>query len=661
MIIYDFLHDDGKYEKRYRSRSSKLVIDYHDLYGYNMEYALSLLDDPKKILDELQYGCDPSGEKKVEITNLITPTNLREISSEHYGKLIQVKGIVTSVSIPVSRMSEACYICPLCKEETFVEQDKDKLVKPLQCNHNGCNNRRWRETDLNLEKSKYVNYQTMTLQEDQNELPSGEIPEPLEIHLYGGLVRDVIGGNHVNVVGIITLKETKTKSLNYKRVLEAVSIQTFNDSPEDIELSQEDIERIKELSERENLEKLMIQSYAPNIYGWEHVKQALLYTQFGGVRQIGEATNVRGDINVLLAGDPATAKTQLLIYTQKLSMRGEMSTAGGASLVGLTAALTKEDDRFIVNPGTLALADNGVACIDEADKMEGSELAKVHQAMEQQFIKIDKGGLHMTLNARCAAVVACNPVEGRWNLYKTLPENVKNFPDSFLTRFDLAFIMIDTHNEHHDTKMAERILGLDKEKKRTFIPFELLKKYIIYAKRIKPVLTDEARERILEYYVGKRQEKKNDTQGVRITPRQLEAFPRMMQARARLHLREHATVEDFEKVLELFKIYVNEVYRDPETGGIDFDIAHNIPSSKLNKVKRSGLLFELMLEEEEGKVSDNGKLYVLREDFEKYIIRNWDVDIVTAREIIERAIKADFLFSPFLNRIMKGGSSYVFE
>ena len=653
-LAYNFIHDAGKYEKQLYSNRDKLVVDFYDLYEYNHEYAILLLDKPEQILKELHVEYDPSLLSKVEIFNLVDTTKLRNITSEHHGKLVQVTGVVTSVSIPVSKLQEAVFICPNCKGETCVPQMNHKLITPTKCDNNGCNNRKFKDTDIDLTHSKYINFQTMTLQEDQNELPSGEIPEPLEVHLYGDLVRDVIGGDHVNIVGIITLKETKPGSLNYKRILEANSVVTLNDSPEDVQLSEEDMDRITELSEKPDLEQLLIKSYAPNIYGWEHVKQALLYVQFGGVRKIEEATNVRGDINVILAGDPATAKTQLMIYSQKLAMRGEMSTAGGASLVGLTAALTKEDDRFIVNPGTLALADKGIAFIDEADKMDSAELSKVHQAMEQQFIKIDKGGLHMTLNARCATVVACNPIEGRWNMDKTLPENVKNFPDSFLTRFDLGFIMIDNHDEVFDEKMARRILGLDEDEKRDFISFDLLKKYIIYAKRITPELTEEAKKKILEYYVEIRQQKKDDTTGVRITPRQLEAFPRMMQARARLHLRDEATVEDFETVLELFKIYVNEVYRDPKTGNVDFDIAHQIPASKRSMVKRSWMLMNLMIESGLGEIDPKGKTYVIRNKFEKYMVQNWNIDIIETRDIIKDAERQEYLFSPYLNRLEVG-------
>ena len=656
-VPYYFLHDTGKYEKQLYEQNKTLTIDYYDLYNFDEDYALQLLEEPERIIHQIHIEYDPSLLSKVEIVNLINTTKLREITSEHHGKFIQVVGVVTSVSIPVSRLNKAEFVCPICGKEIIVEQEDGKLVLPSKCDGSGCHNRKFKTTDLDLERSEYVNFQTMTLQEDQNELPSGEIPEPLEVHLYGDLVRDVIGGNHVNVVGIVKLKETKSGSLNYKRVLEANSIISMNDSPEDVDLSEKDVAEIIELSKRENLEELLIQSYAPSIYGWEHVKQALLYVQFGGVRQTKGVNNVRGDINIILAGDPATAKTQMLIYSQKLAMKGELSTAGGASLVGLTAALTKEEDRFIVNPGTLALADNGIAFIDEADKMEPTELAKVHQAMEQQFIKIDKGGLHMTLNARCATVVACNPVEGRWDTTKTLPQNIKNFPDSFLTRFDLGFIMIDQHDETFDEAMARRILGLDVEETRDFISFDLLKKYIIYGKRFKPKLTEEANRRILDFYVEKRQEKKHDNDGVRITPRQLEAFPRLMQARARLHLRDIATVDDFEVILKLFNIYINEVYRDPETGNVDFDIAHQIPSSTRNKIRRCGLLFDLMIESGLGHVNDEGKYYVIREDFEKYMVRNWNIDIAVTRDVIRQAEKSDYLFSPFLNRIMRGMSN----
>jgi len=651
MTLYDFLHDAGKYEKQLYG--DKLVIDFYDLYDYSSTEALLLLNDPEHYIDSIYDEYDPSRTRRVEIINLVETTKLREINSDHHGKLIQIKGVVTSVSIPVSRIKEASFKCPICGEHNIVKQDNDNLTLPIKCMMNGCNNRKFRETDLDLTESTYENFQTMTLQEDQDELPSGEIPEPIEIHLHGDLVRDVVGGNHVIVVGVVKLKETRKKSRNYKRILEAASVISLNDSPEDVELTEEEIKEIKELSEKPDLEKLLIESYAPSIYGWEHIKQALLYVQFGGVRKNENQNMVRGDINLLLAGDPATAKTQFLIYTTKLAMRGEMSTAG-ASLVGLTAALTKEDDRFVVNPGTMALADNGVHCVDEADKLGDLELGKVHQAMEQQFIQVDKGGLHLTLNARCANVFACNPSEGRWNLGKTLPENVSIFPDSFLTRFDLAFIMIDQSDEAFDTAMAKRVLGLDKNKFVGRVPFDKLKKYIIYAKRITPTIPDDVSKMILDYYIEKRQSKKYDTDGTRITPRQLEALTRLIQARARMHLREEATVEDFDVVLKLFEMSVDEVYRDPETGDVDFDIAHDIPSSKRNKIKRTPYLFDLYIESGGGHIDSDGKAWAERNDFEAYLMKNWKLSSLSAKEIINKAIKNDYLFSPFFSRVEKG-------
>jgi len=1054
MSLYDFFHDAGKYEKQiYEDR---VFVDYHDLYDFDCEHeskhAMSLLDNPEKILEELRVE---SG-KPVEVVNLVITSKLRSLGTEHLGKLVQIEGIITSASIPDSRILEASFLCTVCDKYTMIKQEISKLVKPEKCQNYDCDNRKFRDETLDLTKSKYVDFQLLSLQEDQDELPSGEIPEPIEIHLYGDLVRSVSAGHHVKIVGVVKLRERKANGVDYIRFLETVSIISHNDNPEDIDLTEEEVDEIVQISKTENLEELMILSYAPSIFGWEHVKQALLYSQFGGVRRERGNLYTRGDVNVLLAGDPGTAKTQMLYYTQKLSVRGVMSTAGGASAVGLTAALTKVDERYIVNAGTLALADKGIACvaenqrvmteyglkkiqdvsigdavlssngefinvsnkffngykntvnvglysgdiiecttdhkiltqrgwveaqelcdkdyvklpivastdieqnefelgfihgfglsdisfneksnknrlgfsasiknndrtehvrdllrkhydanihvvnnesittmmrgkpvkwspttqtafsskqlknelielfhnqklysnsysykiglisgilstdgcvshkqgtygikheiditlgrikyndncmpyvmklvssilhqlgvmsvirgrkiiisslrsynrvvqlfsdklvgknkkklyhvtpkskvtsydsvlddeygdwfcgikwrqsyavkhglssriwnatknrrvtielmetfkphwsnltdepykepekpyllnpvrsiesgenmrvydltipkthafticggvvhncIDEVDKMNDVDRAKIHQAMEQQIIKVDKGGLHLTLNARCAVVAACNPTGSRYNTDKTLPDNVKDLPDSFLTRFDLAFIMIDHADEDFDEGMADLILGLGESEVSKAIPFDLLKKYIIYAKRIIPTATLEARQRIKEYYIEKRQQKKDDD-GLKITPRQLEGIPRMAEARARMHLREEITIEDIEVVLKLLDISVNEVYTDPSTGKIDYGIANDVPSSKRKQAERMNLVVELIMEE-----SGNSD-FVRMKELERWLVRNWGVDTLRARDVIKMAIKMDIIMSPFIDRVM---------
>lgn len=630
--LEQFLHDAGKYENMLR-HEDVIVIDLQELYDFDAETAHSILNKPEDFFNNLGW------DKPLRITNLISSMNIRDIASVDIGKLIQIDAVVMTASIPDSTLTVAHFECTNCGETLVEPQTRHKLKKPNECDY--CKSRRGFE--LLIEGGTHIDTQALGLQERPEELPPGEVPEPLSAILNETLVRAVSPGDRVRITGIVKLKERKGSGKEFTRILEVNYIEALNRNPAELEITEEHVVQYKALSTRPNLEDLLIDSYAPSIYGWKHVKKALLYCQFGGIRKTKGSIPTRGDINVLMVGDPGTAKTQLLLYTAKVSTRGVYATGGGVSGVGLTAALVKDGDRYILAAGTMALADMGIACIDELDKMGDDDRNKIHPAMEQGIIPIHKADVRASLNSRCALIAACNPTDGRYNTYKTIPENVKKFPPSLLSRFDLIFIFLDKAEEEQDRLMANRILQIG-EAERKLISFDEMKGYIAHAKRFNPVVPEEIKIHIRDYFVDKRKHQAQDT-GLFITPRQLESLERMTEARARMHLREEAMMEDAEAAIELFEIFINETCHDPYTGKVDADMVSGaVPKSLRDQSDRVRLVVELMLSEME-------RDYVLRGAIINFLVREWGVMEIRAKQIIDLAEEKGLIQNPYMDHV----------
>ncbi|HHL41448.1 MAG TPA: minichromosome maintenance protein MCM, partial [Candidatus Bathyarchaeota archaeon] len=359
-----------------------------------------------------------------------------------------------------------------------------------------------------------------------------------------------------------------------------------------LELSVEDEAEILEIAKDPFVHQKLLNSIAPSIYGNDYIKEAVLYLLLGGVGKDLEDVKIRGDINVLLVGDPGTAKSQMLNFAAKVAPRGLMTTGRGSTAAGLTAAVVKEGGtgNFVLEAGALVLADKGVCCIDEMDKMREEDRGAIHPAMEQQIVPIAKGGIVATLNSRCSILAAANPTLGRYNPYQTIAQNI-TLPVTLLSRFDIIFILRDTPDSTVDGEIAGHILGLHRDLTSSLGPMDiqLMRKYISYAKRIKPRLTDEVIERFQSFYVQMRNAsvEGGEASAVSITARQLESLVRLAEARARAHLREEITIEDAEGVLNLMQKSLEQVGIDVTTGQIDIDILYTgKPRSLQNQLQK---------------------------------------------------------------------------
>jgi replicative DNA helicase Mcm len=355
-------------------------------------------------------------------------------------------------------------------------------------------------------------------------------------------------------------KHSKSKfNITYLEVLDIVKRRK---DPALIEFSPEEIEQIKVLAKDPMIYKKMINSLAPSLYGHEDEKEAVLLAIFGSPEEVREDLTIRGNIHILMVGDPATAKSQLLRAAVELSPRGMYAMGRGTTAAGLTAALHKTDntDEWEISAGVLVLADEGVAAIDEIDKMREEDRINIHEAMEQQTVSIDKAGVHAQLRARTAVIAAANPMMGRYDQNKSVFENLPKFPPSLFSRFDLIFRVLDIPNEEYDTKVVSHII--DSTCGKSPIDRALLRKYIAYSKKIKPILSSDAANDLKAYFIAVRRTYTSDQKTFPFSYRQFEALKRLTLARARSLLKEKADRSDVEDVKRLFDVFLRDIGGD---------------------------------------------------------------------------------------------------
>jgi len=589
--IFESLFSMEKYRRIISSLSlsgkRSVEVDFMDIAALSAEVAERLLNSPDEALRSAEQAAfdklsveDPfyAGELReggdrlaVRLTNLPSATPIRALKSSHVEKLVMVEGIVVSSTQVQPLIAEAVLECKACGTKAIARLLGEGSSAPAVCP-------RCKRPALEVSKSesKLIDSQELRVQERPEELPPGQTPRFVEVQVVGSDIVDVARpGDHVRVIGIVRAKGPGGRDLKkpLKIILEANNIITLSKEPEAIEITPEDEARILEVARSPDAYERLIDSVAPSIYGLRHIKEAILLQLFGGVPKSLPDINVRGEINILIVGDPGVAKSQLLKYAVKLAPRGLYTTGRGTTAAGLTAALVQnERGGFTLEAGALVLADRGLCAIDEIEKMRTEDKVAIHEAMEQQTVSIAKGGVMATLNARTAVLAAANPALGRYDKNRSPVENLP-FSATLLSRFDLIFIIKDVPEEEADAEMSSHILGLHgRGPPEPPIPPELLRKYIAYAKvRRKPKLSDEALARIQEYYLKMRKASAEEGASIGITPRQLESLVRLTEARARALLRDAATAEDADVAIRLMEKALLDVGLDVKTGRIDVD------------------------------------------------------------------------------------------
>ena len=598
----------------YYPEKRSLLVKFTDMDLYDPNLADMVLESPDVAINAatraLRAIDTPTGvtldEANFRIIKVPRRLKIRDIRSEDIGKLVSIEGLVTKATEVRPKVVDAVFECPYCHHVFSMGQSGRQFKEPVECDQEsgGCG-RKAQHFKLLIEQCKFANAQKIRLQESPEELRGGELPQAIDVYLEDDITGTVTPGDRVIITGILRSYQRTTrfgKTPFFDIYLEGNSLEHKEEEFEEIKITEEDEQRIMELKDQPDVYEKLIRSIAPSIYGYEEIKEAMVLQLFAGVpKELPDDTRVRGDIHVLLVGDPGVAKSQLLTYLVKLAPRGLYTGGKSSTSAGLTAAAVKDEfgeGRWTLEAGALVLADKGIAAVDEIDKMRKEDRDALHEAMEQQTVSVAKAGIMARLNSRCGLLAAANPKYGRFDKYTPIAEQI-NMPPTLLSRFDLIFTMMDRPNEETDTKTAEHIIEthyagellaqlknvskIDIAEREHFehavaamkppIESDLLRKYVAWSKRnVFPVMSEGARRRFLEFYIGLRRQGYEDEEApVPVTARQLEALIRLGEARARARLSDEITEEDADRVINIVTYCLKRVFVDPETGRLDTD------------------------------------------------------------------------------------------
>ena len=585
-------------KEKYRQRISQMAIagresitiDFEDIFAFDQMLAERLMEKPDAFLQHAsnavyeQLGIEDSeyaqkiDKVTVRIVQLLGKEQLRKLGSKQMGKLVMIEGIVVRATPVRPMVMNAAFRCKRCGTINHVEQTGQFLKAPPVCEGPDCG--RDGPFEFVQDESTFIDSQELRLQEKPEDLPPGQLPRTLSTKLVGGEIVDVARpGDHVSIVGVVRAFAPSLMGMGKLRTfilqLDANSIEVLGKEPETSPPSPEEEEKIRALAKDPWVHRKIMNSIAPSIYGYEHIKESIMYLLFGGVSKSLPDITVRGEMNALLIGDPGTAKSQLLQYVARIAPRGLYTSGRGTTAAGLTAAVIREKGGSMsLEAGALVLADKGIACIDEMDKMRPEDRVAIHEAMEQHTVSVAKGGIVATLNARTAILAAANPALGRYEPHRTVAENI-SLPVTILSRFDLIFVLRDVPNREADEKMLAHILEIHRRGSSPVevqIDVDLMRKYVSYAKAIKPVLSNAAVKRLGDFYLAMRAASEAEGSPVAITARQLESLVRISEARARVALRKEVLAEDAEAAIAIMKRSLEEVGIDVSSYKMDIDL-----------------------------------------------------------------------------------------
>ncbi|CAG8480886.1 8021_t:CDS:10 [Funneliformis caledonium] len=611
-VSYKHLESDKPILARFLKRSPVEMLQLFD------EVATDVIFKKHPHYEELNK------EMHVRIIDYPILNTLRDLRHTHLNTFVRVSGVVTRRTGVFPQLKFVKYNCLKCGGILGpYTQDLQSEIKLNHCSH--CQSKG--PFSLNTEQTMYSDYQKITMQETPGTIPAGRLPRHREVILLCDLIDTVKPGDEIEVTGVY--RNNFDFSLNIKNgfpvfatIIEANYIVKREDLYSTYRLTDEDREQLKNLAKDPKIANKIYQSIAPSIYGHEDIKRAIALSLFGGVaKNIQDKHRLRGDINILMLGDPGTAKSQFLKYVEKTAHRAVYTSGRGSSSVGLTASVKKDTitREWTLEGGAFVLADNGICLIDEFDKMEDKDRVSIHEAMEQQTISISKAGINSTLNARCAVIAAANPVGGRYNTSKSFSDNVE-LTEPILSRFDVLCVVKDTVDPTIDEFLAEFVVEShvkshpdhtivpSVQQDKSTIPQDLLRKYIIYAKQIKPQLSNINENLVSDLYSKLRREAQNG--GIPITVRYLESMLRLAEAHARIHLRSHTAKIDIEVAIDVVLQSFFDSQKFAISNRLRRQFAQYINKSKEQSELLTDILNDMIKEKARLKTASSGQSWI---------------------------------------------------
>ncbi len=582
-----------------------LLVDFKEIEHFDYELADELLENPDYLLEAASLAIQridvPALELKefkphIRIFNLPEERQqiLRDIGSGHLDKLIAVEGVIKQITDVLPKLKVATWECRRCGTKYKINQSGQRTIQPAicECKH--------RDFKLVSEESDFIDYQKIQIQEPLELLKGSEQATNLNIYVSDDLVNRVAPGDRTRIAGILRLMPPqKLGRVVYGRYLEGIHLDDTAKKFEEVEISKEEEAEIKKLARNPKIYELLVKSIAPNIYGHEVVKEAIALQLFGGIKKILPGDNrIRGNVHILLVGEPGMAKSMLLQAVDKIATKSVYTAGRTTTGAGLSATAVKDEfgeGGWTLKAGALVLASGGICMVDELDKMDPTDRSALHESMEQECISVAKAGIVTRFKTETSILAAANPKFSRFDPYQNYMEQL-NLPVTLISRFDLFFMIRDVLDRKKDEEIASHILrthqagelmlqrkksgkkGWTKkieEMEKIITPAigaEVLKKYLAYARQnVFPILTDERIKEISDYYINLRDQGRKEG-SYAATHRQLEALVRLSEASARVRLSDTVEREDTDRAIRIFRTSLQDLVTDQETGRIDIDI-----------------------------------------------------------------------------------------
>lgn len=595
-------------------------LNFFDLAQFDVELSERFLDTPDETVAAFRIAVNSfdlpnkAADHEFQVSVLGLPDSQRRLiaskRTKDLGRLIFFEGIVRAKGHVLSRTVSITFECPSCGNLIRVDQVGQKKVEPTRC---GCG-RKGKFRVVPNGKLK-TDVQRLELEELPENVKGTSQPQRLKVELRGCLVDPKFEGRfnpgaRVRITGVlqelpITLRNG-SESVDSDFLFEASHIEAVDEEEFDYELSKDELAKIQEIATSKDCIDTLVKSIVPSIFGHDKIKEAILVQLVGGVRKIkDDGTIFRGDIHILMIGDPGSGKSTILKRLETVVPHARVANGKGASGVGLTAAVIRDEFMgWTFQAGTLVLAHKSIAIIDEFDKMSKEDRDQIHEALEQQTVTIAKAQVQARLACECSLIAGANPKYGRFEAYgKVLAEQI-DLPPTIINRFELIFPVMDIPEESTDGAIVDKIFEsqmpcVDGSCKK-IVETSLLRKYLVNAKKLKPTFTKEATAHIKDYYLKLRARSGTTlfSRSVPISPRQLEGLIRLSEAYAKLRRSDKVLVCDAKKAISLMEYCFRSVAFDSENGVIDLDmIGSEFSSSKRSAISLVGDAMDTLLPE----------------------------------------------------------------